>query len=92
MKCERCTIIFKGRVQGVGFRVTARHHAQQFPDLTGIVRNESDGSVYMVLEGQRERIEDCINQLRKAMVLCIDDEARRWSDGINDFESFSITG
>lgn len=39
----RKRIIFRGRVQGVGFRYTAKYLAQSL-GLTGWVRNEYDGT------------------------------------------------
>ncbi len=47
----RRTVHFSGRVQGVGFRFTTQHIAEQF-DVTGLVRNLSDGRVEIVAEGQ----------------------------------------
>jgi acylphosphatase len=48
---RRWHVFFFGRVQGVGFRATcvqtARHH-----EVAGWVKNLSDGSVEMVVEGQ----------------------------------------
>ena len=40
----RKRIIFHGRVQGVGFRFTAKHLANSL-GLTGWVQNEYDGTV-----------------------------------------------
>lgn len=42
-----------GRVQGVGFRYSARQKAVQLK-LTGWVRNEPDGSVALYFEGSSE--------------------------------------
>ena len=44
-----------GKVQGVFFRASARSHALHL-DLTGIAQNESDGSVYMEVEGAEENL------------------------------------
>lgn len=52
---RRIRVRFVGEVQGVGFRWTARRVAQDL-DLTGWVRNESDGSVSMELQGPSSRI------------------------------------
>lgn len=49
-------IIFHGRVQGVGFRYTAKHLAYSL-GLTGWVKNEWDGSVLMEVQG-REMLVD----------------------------------
>lgn len=42
--------IYRGRVQGVGFRATARRLATGFP-ISGYVRNLDDGSVEVVTSG-----------------------------------------
>jgi acylphosphatase len=56
-------IIFKGRVQGVGFRYTARHIASQFP-VTGFVRNQPDGSVEAVIQGEEDDIQACLKKIQ----------------------------
>ena len=43
-------ITFYGRVQGVGFRYTAKYLAQSM-DLTGWVENEDDGTVTLEVQG-----------------------------------------
>jgi acylphosphatase len=52
--CKR--VIYRGRVQGVGFRATARHLADGF-DVAGSVRNCADGSVELVVQGEREEVD-----------------------------------
>ena len=44
-----------GRVQGVGFRYSAMRMAQSFA-VTGFVRNEADGSVYIEAEGEEPNL------------------------------------
>jgi acylphosphatase len=56
-------IIFKGRVQGVGFRYTTRHIAAQFP-VTGYVRNQPDGSVEAVIQGEEQDIQSCLDKIQ----------------------------
>ena len=51
-------IVFYGRVQGVGFRYTAKYLAQSM-ELTGWVQNEWDGTVTMEVQGR----ETLINKL-----------------------------
>ena len=60
----RKRLIFHGRVQGVGFRYTAKHLAGSL-GLTGWVRNCSDGSVEMEVQGKPELIDDLLLYLRK---------------------------
>ncbi len=55
-------MIFIGRVQGVGFRFTAHRIAKRC-QLTGFVRNLTDGTVEMLAQGQAEDINNCIKEL-----------------------------
>lgn len=48
----RIRAVFHGRVQGVGFRYTARYAAESL-GLTGWVKNDWDGSVLMEAQGQK---------------------------------------
>lgn len=53
---ERRKYLFKGRVQGVGFRFRCFSIANELK-LTGFVKNEYDGSVSMEVQGERMQIE-----------------------------------
>lgn len=53
-----------GRVQGIGFRVTARHYALQL-DLKGTVGNLDDGNVEIFAQGTREKLEEFIKRLKQ---------------------------
>jgi acylphosphatase len=57
-------IIFKGRVQGVGFRYTARQIASKLP-VVGTVRNLPDRSVEMIIQGTDADIEACISEIQQ---------------------------
>ena len=59
---ERRKYLFKGRVQGVGFRYRLSHLAQRY-GVTGWVRNEYDGSVSMEVQGDGDLIEKMIEKL-----------------------------
>ena len=52
----RATITVHGRVQGVSYRANARRKAQEL-GLRGYTRNNPDGSVEIVAEGDSELIE-----------------------------------
>ncbi len=56
MAKEQRIVIFKGNVQGVGFRYTAVSVAQQY-DVAGYVRNLPDGEVELVAEGEGKDID-----------------------------------
>jgi acylphosphatase len=51
MSAVRTRLRYVGRVQGVGFRATARAVAAGF-GVTGWVRNEADGSVTLEAQGE----------------------------------------
>jgi acylphosphatase len=59
-------IIFTGHVQGVGFRFTAHRMANR-RQLTGFVRNRSDGTVEMLAQGPAEDIDDCIRDISDSL-------------------------
>ncbi len=55
--------IIHGDVQGVGFRATAMHYAQQLK-LEGIVRNCPEGTVEIFVQGDRKELETLLAQLK----------------------------
>ena len=72
-------IVFRGWVQGVGFRYRARHAASLY-GCTGWVRNEWDGSVTMEIQGTPEQIEQVIRAIRAGRFVRIEDmESREMS-------------
>ena len=52
-----------GRVQGVGFRYFAVREAAKY-GITGYVRNEPDGSVYIQAEGVPEALDKFIQRMQ----------------------------
>ena len=63
MAVERREYRFSGRVQGVGFRATARDVASEL-GLGGYVRNLDDGSVEAVASGPPELLDQFVQRLR----------------------------
>jgi len=59
-------IIFVGCVQGVGFRFTALNVANRY-GLTGLVRNLPDGTVEMIVQGHRDDIDYCIQDIKESL-------------------------
>ena len=57
-------ITVKGRVQGVGYRYSAREQAR-FLGLKGMVKNLSDGSVYIEAEGTKLQLNEFVAWCRK---------------------------
>lgn len=56
-------VFYEGRVQGVGFRYTARRVASGF-DVAGYVRNLPDGRVELVASGDPEEVDGFLEALR----------------------------
>ncbi len=62
----RTRVRFTGRVQGVGFRATARDCAERLA-LVGWVRNEPDGSVLMEAQGDEATLTQLMVMIRSRM-------------------------
>ncbi len=56
-------ITVKGKVQGVFFRVSTRNKALEL-GLSGFVRNEADGSVYLEVEGEQKNTDELLAWLK----------------------------
>jgi acylphosphatase len=83
-------IFYSGHVQGVGFRYTAKTVAAGF-EVTGTVRNLSDGRVELTAEGARAELEAFRTAIRDAgLAGLIRDEAITWSDAQNVMHGFEI--
>lgn len=86
----RRTIFFSGRVQGVGFRFKAHSLASKH-DLTGFVRNLSDGRVEFVAEGRVDEIDGLLTRLGDAMVGYIESVETHDSEPTGQYSSFDVT-
>lgn len=86
---ERATCYFGGHVQGVGFRYTALNIAQEF-DVTGYVRNLSDGRVMLVAEGTKAEVNALVEQIRRHMEGFVDDVDVTLSEATAEFPRFTI--
>jgi len=61
---KRLHAIVSGRVQGVGFRYFVKHAASEL-NLSGWVRNLTDGTVELEVEGPEEELEEFRQKLWK---------------------------
>jgi acylphosphatase len=59
------TILYSGRVQGVGFRYTVKALTPGF-EVTGTVRNREDGRVELIAEGEREELDAFRQAIRES--------------------------
>jgi acylphosphatase len=78
-----------GKVQGVFFRASTQEKAQEL-GLTGFVRNEPDGTVYLEAEGDTEalkKLEQWVHQgPRHARVEKVEVEEKEELEGFEEFE------
>ena len=86
---ERRTVYYTGRVQGVGFRYSARSVAQQF-DVTGFVRNLDDGRVQIVVEGSASEIDAFLKRIAEEMGRHIRSADVSKSEASGEFDAFEI--
>jgi acylphosphatase len=83
-------IFYSGNVQGVGFRYTVKSVAHGF-EVTGAVRNLTDGRVELLAEGAREELEGFRQAIRESgLDHFIRDESVRWADAAGEFRGFEI--
>ncbi len=86
---ERREIYYQGRVQGVGFRDTARRIARRFA-VTGYVKNLPDGDVELVAEGSGEELDAFSAGLEAEMRRYIRGKSQRQRPATGEFANFSI--
>ena len=84
-------IIFRGRVQGVGFRYQATYAARDF-GLTGWVQNLPDGSVEMEAQGTPAAIGRMMKHLGSGHWIRIDDMDMEEMPLVPDERGFDVRG
>jgi acylphosphatase len=70
---QRRTVVYSGRVQGVGFRYTTRSIARRYA-VAGYVRNLPDGRVELVAQGDPGELKQFLSEVRDAFQSHIRDE------------------
>lgn len=87
---ERLEATVEGRVQGVSFRYYTRQRANRL-GLKGWVRNEYDGSVKVIAEGERPALEGLLEYLHQGPEGArVEDVAPIWSEALGDLRPFAI--
>ncbi|MGC6467531.1 MAG: acylphosphatase [Akkermansiaceae bacterium] len=86
-------VIFEGRVQGVGFRYSTKQIALGF-DLVGTVRNLTDGTVELKIMGDKEEVEEFIQEIVEESDLAgLIKDHQVWDiDTLKNCSGFSISG
>lgn len=87
---ERLHAVVRGDVQGVGFRYFVQRRAQQL-GLVGWVRNNDDGSVELVAEGERDQLEQLKRALQEGPRMArVDRVDTQWSSGTGNLRGFEL--
>ncbi|MBE6048970.1 MAG: acylphosphatase [Clostridium sp.] len=87
----RFFLIFSGRVQGVGFRYFAQMNATKL-DITGFVRNTSNGNVEIEAQGNEENINKFILILKKGNgFIRVDDYSMKKIETVASEKRFRVT-
>lgn len=66
MALTRKRVLYSGRVQGVGFRITAQTIAQRHP-VAGYVRNLPSGQVELMAQGEIQAVSAFLTALEQRM-------------------------
>ncbi|HTL47229.1 MAG TPA: acylphosphatase [Verrucomicrobiae bacterium] len=82
--------LFSGTVQGVGFRYTAQNLSRRF-DVTGYVRNLTDGQVEMLAEGEEDQLRQFLDAISNSHLSGFIRETRTfWDEPQGKFQTFEI--
>ncbi len=84
-------ITFMGRVQGVGFRWATCRVADRF-EIAGWVRNEPDGTVRCVAQGEIDELDAFVEAVQEAMAGNITDTRMSRGDTRGNLVGFGIRG
>lgn len=88
-KSERREVRYRGDVQGVGFRYTTRRIAAGYA-VTGFVRNRSDGSVQLMVEGEPGELQAFLQAVAEAMNGNIREAVVQELPATGEFPDFTI--
>ena len=83
------TVFFSGRVQGVGFRYSTFQVAKEF-EVTGFVKNLTDGRVQLEVEGRAEVVKAFIQAVEEKLHGFIRKTERSPTRRASQFNQFQI--
>jgi Acylphosphatases len=86
---KHVNMVIKGDVQGVNFRSHVREKAREL-HLTGLVKNMTDGTVYVEVEGEEGAIERFADWCRQDPGSAQVDEVRVKEGAMKHFTDFTI--
>ncbi len=87
---RRVHVFYSGRVQGVGFRVTAEEVAEEL-EVVGWVKNLRDGRVELVAEADEATLQQYLDSVRNGpMKNFIASAEATWGPATSVFNEFAI--
>lgn len=76
-----------GIVQGVFFRTTAKEEADKL-NLTGFAKNEPDGSVYIEIEGEKNKLDNFLDWCKDGSTLARVNKIETTEGELKNFSTF----
>jgi acylphosphatase len=89
MPMNRRHVLFKGRVQGVGFRYTVQNIAMRH-NITGYVRNLPEGVVELIIEGPDDEMDQFLEAINQRMREYIRGVEQKVHPATGEFPQFQI--
>ena len=85
----RLDLVIKGRVQGVGYRYSAKVKAESM-DIRGSVKNLRDGSVFVTAQGEKEAMDNFVRWCYKGPAGAIVRNIEKVQGKTEEFSEFRL--
>ena len=86
---KRFDLVISGKVQGVGYRYFVKHKADSL-GISGFVRNQNDGSVFVAAQGTKPEMEHFVRWCYQGPPTALIKTIENIPGTIEDFRNFSI--
>lgn len=86
---KQAHLYYSGKVQGIGFRYTAREIADSL-NISGWVRNSPDGKVEILAEGEMKDLENFLAQITLRLQRYISAQNVQWQEPCGAFQDFQV--
>ncbi|MCD4747677.1 MAG: acylphosphatase [Bacteroidales bacterium] len=87
---KHLNLYITGKVQRIGFRFSCMQTAYKW-GITGIVRNKSDGSLYVEAEGDEEQLKHFVEWCKKGPIWARVDDLRAETGELKNYKAFDIS-